>query len=110
MGGRNELEYNISTEEGKVLFASLSHNAIVKQRDVYEINGLAWEIDVFDGVNKGLIIAEVELDDANQVIDIPEWIGPEVTDLSKFYNAKIANRPFENWRISYDALVERLKG
>lgn len=109
-GGRNELEYNISKEEGEVLFSSLSHNAIIKTREVYEIKNLIWEVDIFEGANKGLIIAEVELDDANQAIDFPDWIGPEVTELSKFYNANIANRPFEQWRVPYDALVDRLKG
>jgi CYTH domain-containing protein len=44
------------------------------------------------------------------VIAIPNWLGPEVTELSKFYNANLAGRPFEKWRVSYDALIERLEG
>jgi adenylate cyclase len=109
-GVRNELEYNISKGEGEVLFASLSHDAIIKSREVYEINGLIWEIDIFEGANKGLIVAEIELDNTDQVIDIPNWLGPEVTELSKFYNANLAGRPFDKWRVSYDALIERLEG
>jgi adenylate cyclase len=57
-----------------------------------------------------LIVAEIELDNTDQVIDIPNWLGPEVTELSKFYNANLAGRPFEKWRVSYDALIERLEG
>ena len=109
-GGRNELEYNISKEEGEVLFSSLSHDAIIKTREVYEINGLIWEIDIFEGANKGLVVAEIELENIDQVIDIANWLGPEVTELSKFYNANLASRPFEKWRVSYDALIERLEG
>lgn len=109
-GGRNELEYNISSEEGGVLFSSINHDVIEKTRNLYEINGLTWEVDVFSGRNKGLIIAEIELEDINQLIDFPSWVGPEVTELSKFYNAKLAYRPFDQWRVSYEALLERLNG
>ncbi|MDA9180431.1 CYTH domain-containing protein [Emcibacteraceae bacterium] len=109
-GGRNELEYNISKDEGEVLFSSINHDVIEKTRNVYLINELTWEVDIFTGRNTGLIVAEIELDDFNQDFDIPEWIGPEVTELSKFYNANLANRPFDQWRVSYQALVDRLDG
>lgn len=109
-GGRNELEYNISSEEGEVLFSSINHDVIEKTRNIYEINELTWEVDVFTGRNTGLIVAEIELNDINQDIDFPEWVGPEVTELSKFYNANLADRPFDLWRVSYQALVERLDG
>lgn len=107
-GGRNEIEYDISREEGVILFSSINHDAISKTRNIYKINGLTWEVDVFSKRNDGLIIAEVELEDINQNVDLPDWVGPEVTDLSKFYNANLANRPFDQWRVSYQALVDRL--
>lgn len=109
-GGRNELEYDITEEEGEVLFSSISHYAIIKTREIYEIGDHIWEVDIFEGVNKGLIIAEVELGAVDEDVTLPDWIGPEVTELSKFYNANIAGMPFESWRISYQALVERLSG
>lgn len=107
-GGRNELEYGITDEEGEVLFASISHPAIMKTREVYQIEGHTWEVDIFEGANKGLIIAEVELGTVGEDVTLPDWIGPEVTDLRKFYNSSIAQMPFKNWNISYQALVERL--
>lgn len=109
-GGRNELEYGITSEEGQVLFSSIGHHAIIKTREIYEIEGHVWELDIFEGANKGLIIAEVELSALNEEVITPDWIGPEVTELSKFYNANLASTPFEGWRISYEALVERLSG
>ena len=109
-GGRNELEYGITAQEGEVLFASIAHPAIIKTREVYEIGNHAWELDIFDGANKGLIIAEVELGSVNENVSLPDWIGPEVTELSKFYNANIATTPFDSWRISYQALLDRLTG
>lgn len=109
-GGRNELEYNITAEEGGVLFNSIGHPSIIKTREIYMINDHVWELDVFGGANKGLIIAEVELSKINEKVALPNWIGPEVTELSKFYNANLATMPFNNWRITYEALVGRLSG
>ena len=107
-GGRNELEYEIAVDEGEVLFEAISHTPIVKTREVYEISDLVWELDIFEGDNQGLIIAEVELNHLDQDIELPDWIGPEVTDLSKFYNGSLSTMPFTKWRISYEALIERL--
>lgn len=109
-GGRNELEYGITAEEGGILFASISHAAIIKVREVYEIGDHTWEVDIFEGENKGLIIAEVELGSKDEHVTLPDWIGPEVTDMGKFYNSNISQMPFKNWNISYQALVERMSG
>ncbi len=106
--GRNELQYNVSADDGEMLFSSISHHAIVKTREIYALGNHTWEVDFFDGANKGLVIAEVELNAADEHVAIPDWIGPEVTGLSKFYNANIASMPFGNWRISYQALIDRL--
>lgn len=106
--GRHELEYEISTEEGEILFDCLNHQPIIKTREVYDMGDVVWEVDVFAGENSGLIVAEVELESENQYVELPDWIGPEVTGLSKFYNANIANAPFSSWRISYDALIDRM--
>lgn len=107
-GGRHELEYEVTKQEGDMLFASIAHAPVVKTREVYQIGELLWEVDIFEGANKGLMIAEVELKSADQLIDIPNWVGPEVTGLSKYYNANIANLPFDQWHIRYDALIERM--
>lgn len=107
-GGRHELECEVNKQEGEMLFASIAHAPVVKTREVYKIDELIWEVDIFEGANKGLMIAEVELSSADQKINLPEWIGPEVTGLSKYYNANIANMPFDQWRIGYEALIERM--
>lgn len=109
-GGRNELEYEISPQEGEILFNSLTHAPIIKTREIYKIEGLIWEVDIFEGANKGLIIVEVELNSTDQKINIPPWVGPEVTELSKFYNGALVNMPFEKWRIGYKELVDRMSG
>ena len=53
-------------------------------------NGLVWEVDEFEGVLAGLILAEIELEDINQKLDFPEWIGIELTGLKNWSNASLA--------------------
>ena len=57
--------------------------------------GLTWEIDVYEGILKGVVIAEVELDREDRILELPDWVGKEVTgDLrySKFRMEKAAKR------------------
>ena len=50
-----------------------------KDRHYVEDEGTLWTIDVYDGVLKGVVIAEVELDRENQELKLPGWISMEVT-------------------------------
>ncbi len=52
---------------------------------------------VFKGKNKGLILAEVELEDETQEIEIPEWINKEVTEDYRYYNSWLAQNPYTSW-------------
>ena len=56
-----------------------------------------WEIDVFEGDNEGLIVAEIELSHTNEDFQRPTWLGKEVTDDSRYYNVCLAQTPFKNW-------------
>ena len=56
-----------------------------------------WEIDVFEGDNEGLVIAEVELESEDEPFDVPEWIGAEVTDDPRYFNANLVANPFSRW-------------
>lgn len=57
-----------------------------------------WEIDVFEGGNRGLIIAEIEIDEPREVIDIPEWVGEEITGDKRYYNFSLAQYPYRTWK------------
>ena len=59
--------------------------------------GLRPELDEFLGDNAGLVVAEVELDSADQVIDLPDWVGAEVTDDARYYNVALASHPYSQW-------------
>lgn len=52
------------------------HRFIIKERLVYSEGGLKWEIDKYDDIS--LVTLEVELDDINQEIEIPEKIKKEI--------------------------------
>ena len=54
-----------------------------------------WELDVFEGANNGLVIAEIELVDADEEIELPEWVGAEVSDDPKYYNLNLALNPMK---------------
>ena len=56
-----------------------------------------FEIDQFFGDNQGLIIAEVELEHENDLFEIPNWLGKEVTGDIKYYNSQLSTTPFKNW-------------
>ena len=57
-----------------------------------------WEVDVFEGENEGLIMAEIELESEDDVIEKPAFIGKEVTGDRRFYNSHMRRYPFRLWR------------
>ena len=73
------------------IFGLEQHPCVEKIRYcVNASNGLVWEVDEFEGVLAGLILAEIELEDINQEFDRPEWIGIELTGLKNWSNASLA--------------------
>jgi len=56
-----------------------------------------FEIDEFTGANRGLVVAEVELDHASEDIPHPSWLGREVSDEKRYYNVFLVDHPFAQW-------------
>ena len=95
---RLEFEYMIPIEDANEMLNNLCKKPIIdKTRYKIQYKGLDWEVDVFHGNNKGLIIAEVELQNENQEIEKPDWIRREVTDDPKYYNSNLIRNPYSNW-------------
>jgi adenylate cyclase len=94
---REEYEYAIPIEEARSLMRLSPYSAIEKQRFRLELDGLVWEIDGYAGDNAGLWSAEVELSKANQEIDLPAWLGDEITYDSRFKNKNLAKTPVVRW-------------
>lgn len=88
---RDEYEYEIPLDEAKEIFKNHCPKSLSKNRYKIRIGSLIWEVDEYINNLSGLIIAEVELANEDQKIDIlPEWIGEEVTKDIKFSNAFLA--------------------
>ncbi len=95
---RMEYEYVIPKEDADALLHDLAEKPLIeKDRYRIEYKGLTWEIDEFFGENQGLILAEVELESEDQKIQLPDWIGKEVTQDPKYYNSNLVNHPYSKW-------------
>lgn len=96
---RLEFEYAIPLDEaGQVLDALCLKPLIEKTRHEVRHAGLLWEIDEFHGDNEGLVVAEVELESEEQEIDLPDWIGEEVSDDPRYLNANLVDHPYREWK------------
>ena len=97
---RAEYEYEIPADEaGEMLDNLCEHPLIEKTRYRLEHHGLTWEVDEFDGDNAGLIVAEVELDNEDQAVTLPDWVGKEVTGERRYYNASLIAEPYTGWSV-----------
>lgn len=94
---RVEFEYEIPIEDAEEILKLSDKTIIEKTRYKVTDSGKVWEIDIFEGDNKGLEIAEIELSDENELITIPTWVGQEVSTESKYYNSNLITEPFKNW-------------
>lgn len=105
---RLEYEYEIPVSEANEMLIGLCEGPLIeKYRHELPLGNHLWEIDEFLGDNAGLIVAEIELDDENEMFERPEWVGDEVTHEARFYNFNLATRPFKSWSIDERAgLIE----
>jgi adenylate cyclase len=95
---RFEWEKEIDMADAKSLMKICEQGFIEKTRFIVpEKSGLFFEVDEFECENKGLIIAEIELPDEKYEIEIPDWLGKEVTGDVRYYNAFLSANPFLNW-------------
>jgi CYTH domain-containing protein len=93
---RQEFEYPIPLLDAQALLA-LSSQQVSKQRYGLDLDGGDWVVDVFEGENHPLVVAEVELDHANRSLVLPSWCGLELTGRHELSNAALAHRPFSCW-------------
>ncbi|TCS38590.1 adenylate cyclase [Paucimonas lemoignei] len=95
---RPEFEYEIPLEDAAAMLDDLCLKPLIeKHRYIVEYKGLRWEVDEFFGENRGLVVAEVELDSADQVVELPDWVGSEVTGDARYYNSSLIAHPFNQW-------------
>ena len=96
---RAEYEYKIPAAEAAEMLDQLCERPLIEKiRYRVEHHGMVWEIDRFEGDNAGLVVAEVELEEEDQAIILPDWVGKEVTGDRRYYNASLIAEPFSEWQ------------
>jgi adenylate cyclase len=83
--------------DARALLTAAGTPLIEKTRYWVPYGGFEWEVDEFHGANAGLAVAEIELDDERQAFPVPPWLGKEVTELERYYNVSLVQRPYSQW-------------
>ena len=95
---RDEYEYGIPVADAEEMLERLcSGGRVEKTRHRIPHGGHTWEVDVFAGENAGLVVAEVELARPDEPVELPPWIGAEVTEDPRYTNAALARKPYARW-------------
>ena len=87
---RFEFDKKISLIEGNKLLKLCLPRIIFKKRYLIDYKKQLFEVDVFEGFLKGLVLAEIELNSESQKVYLPEWVGEEVTGVKSFYNSQLS--------------------
>ena len=95
---RSEFEYEIPLDEAQALLDGLDPGEIIeKMRHTFACDGNVWEVDEFLGANQGLVVAEIELESEDQPFVRPEWLGEEVSRISRYLNVELSKLPYAAW-------------
>lgn len=96
---RLEFEYEIPRKDALVLLNTICIQPIIsKTRYLVRHHEFCWEVDEFHEENEGLVLAEAELLYPGQYLQLPDWIGREVTDDFHYYNANLVVDPYQHWK------------
>ncbi|HBG05496.1 MAG: adenylate cyclase [Geobacteraceae bacterium GWC2_58_44] len=95
---RLEYEYRIPAADARELLARLCLQPYI-EKNRYDVMhaGVKWEVDEFLKENEGLVVAEVELESEEQLIDLPPWVGEEVSGDPRYSNANLVKNPYSRW-------------
>ena len=94
---RLEFEYPIPAGDAKELLSLAVNKPVEKIRKEIHVAGKKWEIDFFEGANKGLVLAEIELSTEDEEFVLPEWADKEVTGDWRYHNSQLAIHPYSEW-------------
>ena len=95
---RLEFEYPIPLQDANDMLDDLCQSSVIdKTRYLIENEGHTWEVDIFEGSNKGLVVAEVELESEEETFIFPSWVTKEVTNDIRYFNSNLVGNPYCNW-------------
>ncbi len=95
---RHEFEYPIPLADANHMLDHMCVGHLI-EKTRYKVNhaGFTWEIDVFHGVNEGLVVAEIELTSPDQPFECPPWVGAEVSGDARYLNSSLSQTPYSQW-------------
>jgi adenylate cyclase len=94
---RFEWEKEIPLKDVEELLLICETGVIDKTRFEVKIGNFIYEVDVFEGENQGLIVAEIELSSENESFEKPKWLGEEITGDKRYFNSALTKNPFTKW-------------
>lgn len=94
---RMEWEKELSLGEAEDLLLLCKEGLVEKTRYIIPAGKRRFEVDVFHGENEGLVMAEIELESAEEAFDRPSWLAEEVTGDRRYYNSFLSKHPFKTW-------------
>ena len=95
---RLEYEFMIPQKDAEEIQKHFCKNLIIhKTRHYIQFKGHTWEVDEFHDQNRGLVVAEIELNSEDEIFHRPEWIGEEVSKDERYYNMNLTTNPFSKW-------------
>jgi len=94
---RLEWEREISVMDAETLLNICESGIIDKVRYEVKVGHHVYEVDIFSGENDGLVMAEIELESETETFEKPTWLGQEVTNDERYYNAYLSKNPFTRW-------------
>lgn len=95
---RSEYEYSIPLQDAKDMIELSISKSVEKTRYNEYINDQLWTVDVFEGDNEGLILAEVEMESEEQENTLPDWVTEDISNELRYYNSNLARKPYKNWK------------
>ena len=95
---RLEFEYPVPLHDANDMINKLCQKSLIdKTRYLVDHEGHTWEVDIFEGKNKGLIVAEIELKSEDESFSLPGWVTKEVTDDIRYFNSNLITHPYIHW-------------
>ena len=95
---RSEFEYQIPAEDAKkMLDEFIDRELVSKTRYYIPAGNHTWEVDIFEGANAPLAIAEIELSSEEESFELPKWVTSEVTGDKRYNNTYLAEKPYSTW-------------
>lgn len=94
---RTEIECPLQVGEAETLIALRQGSVLDKTRFHTRHAGRLWEVDIYSGDNDGLVVAETEMASEDETVELPPWLGEEVTGTHRYYAARLARRPYAAW-------------